>query len=1025
MTRATDTELPLPPAPEPPLVPTGRLHRLADRLGVGSLATAGSLYPLGVLFGFNAVDELDISAFAILAPDIRDAFGLSNSGFGAIVALVTAVNLLLVLPAGVIADRVDRVKLARYGAIAWAGFSVLTGISPLLGLLVLARIGAGLGKAVNAPAHRSLLADYYRPIHRAAAYSAYELANPLGRLFAPLIIVAVTALGLGWRVPFIVLAIPTLVVVLLSMRLHHPVRGRFEREAAGATGDALDTEETAPAFGEALRILKGIATLRRLWLSLPFIAGGAGAVGFIAALYYEEVFGFGAGQRASVAFAAEIFGAMGLIVGVPIATRLLMESPRRLFHLITFCALAISAAFLALAVAPVLGVALAGSMAVSLLLAVAVPALYTLLSMLLPPRTRSLGFSVGALFFIPGLLAIPIAGAIADVHGFRAGIGVMTPVFLLGGLILASGVRTVERDIADVQKQAVAEADRVKRMAAGEAAALLSCRSLDVAYGQVQVLFDVDLDVYEGEILALLGTNGAGKSTVLKAVSGLLEPIGGHVVFDGHEITGASPREAAERGIVQMPGGRSIFPTLTVGESLRLAGWMYKRSDPDHVTRATEQVLEYFPILRERRDQLAGDLSGGEQQMLGLAMAFIAKPRLLMIDELSLGLAPIIVGQLVDIVRRINAQGTTIVLVEQSVNVALTLADRAVFMEKGEVRFTGPTAELLERGDLLRSVFLEGASTAAEPAGPRSRARPGHRRAAEHGSIPVLRVEGLVKRFGGITAVNGVSFELYEGEILGLIGPNGAGKTTVFDLVSGYLPLDQGRVWLKGEDVTRWSPDRRAYAGLGRSFQDARLFPSLTVAENLALAFERHVETRDVLAAALGMPAVGASENRLAIAVYELIDLLGLGAFTHKFVSELSTGSRRIVDIGMALAHRPDVLILDEPSSGIAQREAEALGPLLERIQQELGCSLLIIEHDMPLLLGVSNRVLALETGRLIAEGGPDEVVHDPRVIASYLDADVAVIQRSGQRDGSSAARGRRRRRSRPLVADRKTEVTA
>ena len=193
---------------------------------------------------------------------------------------------------------------------------------------------------------------------------------------------------------------------------------------------------------------------------------------------------------------------------------------------------------------------------------------------------------------------------------------------------------------------------------------------------------------------------------------------------------------------------------------------------------------------------------------------------------------------------------------------------------------------------------------------------------------------------------------------------------------------------------------------------DARLFPSLTVAENLGLALERHLETRDMLAAATRLPAVADTEHNVAITVYELIELLGLKAFASKFVSELSTGSRRIVDLGMALAHRPEVLILDEPSSGIAQRETEALGPLLVRIHQELGCSLLVIEHDMPLLLGISDRLLALETGTLIAEGPPDEVINDPSVVASYLDTDESVVYRSGARPRRSRTRRERIRTS-------------
>ena len=168
-------------------------------------------------------------------------------------------------------------------------------------------------------------------------------------------------------------------------------------------------------------------------------------------------------------------------------------------------------------------------------------------------------------------------------------------------------------------------------------------------------------------------------------------------------------RQTTALGVIQVPGGKAVFPTLTVAEHLRAAGWLY-RDDPEYLKAANEEVLADFPRLRERIDQMAGNLSGGEQQMLALGMAFIAKPKLLMIDELSLGLAPTIVEQLLGIVRRIQQSGTAIILVEQSINVALTVADRAYFLEKGEVRFEGRTEELLERDDIVRSVFLEGAA---------------------------------------------------------------------------------------------------------------------------------------------------------------------------------------------------------------------------------------------------------------------------------------------------------------------------
>jgi len=201
--------------------------------------------------------------------------------------------------------------------------------------------------------------------------------------------------------------------------------------------------------------------------------------------------------------------------------------------------------------------------------------------------------------------------------------------------------------------------------------------------------------------------------------------------------------------------------------------------------------------------------------------------------------------------------------------------------------------------------------------------------------------------------------------------------------------------------------------GLGRSFQDARLFPALTVRDTIAVALERQIDVRDPIAAALNLPVVAASEQVVSDRVDELVDLMGLGAFADKFVSELSTGSRRIVDLACILAHEPKVIMFDEPSSGIAQRETEALGPLLLDIRESTGASLLVIEHDMPLITGISDRMVALDLGAVVTIGTPDEVVNHPQVVASYLGTDENVIARSGERRPDAApARRRRARRS-------------
>jgi branched-chain amino acid transport system ATP-binding protein len=223
----------------------------------------------------------------------------------------------------------------------------------------------------------------------------------------------------------------------------------------------------------------------------------------------------------------------------------------------------------------------------------------------------------------------------------------------------------------------------------------------------------------------------------------------------------------------------------------------------------------------------------------------------------------------------------------------------------------------------------------------------------------------------------------------------------LFDLVSGFTPIDTGRLVLNGVDVTSMPANARARMGLGRSFQDAKLFPSLTVEETVKVALDRWTEVRDPMLAALHLPAVFDSEEKVQHDVDELIELLGLEAFRTKFVRELSTGSRRIVDLACIVAHRPNVVLLDEPSSGIAQRETEALGPMILRIREQLGATIIVIEHDMPLITAVSDRLVALDQGHVVTEGSADQVLHHPDVIASYLGNTDEVIARSGARASS------------------------
>ncbi|HEX4865289.1 MAG TPA: ABC transporter ATP-binding protein [Acidimicrobiales bacterium] len=234
---------------------------------------------------------------------------------------------------------------------------------------------------------------------------------------------------------------------------------------------------------------------------------------------------------------------------------------------------------------------------------------------------------------------------------------------------------------------------------------ILYVQNVDFSYGRLPVLFGVSVHVQPGEALALLGTNGAGKSTLLRVVAGLERPSRGQIRLGRYDITGCDAQTIVDRGLILVPGGRAIFSDMTVAENLDMQAFRLRRQ-PDVIRTRRDRVVEVFPLLGKRWRQRAGTLSGGEQQQLALAKALMLDPQVLCVDELSLGLAPVVVQELLEIVARIRAAGVTLILVEQSLNIAASMCERAVFMEKGSVRFEGPTAELLERDDIARAVFL-------------------------------------------------------------------------------------------------------------------------------------------------------------------------------------------------------------------------------------------------------------------------------------------------------------------------------
>jgi ABC-type branched-subunit amino acid transport system ATPase component/ABC-type branched-subunit amino acid transport system permease subunit len=260
-------------------------------------------------------------------------------------------------------------------------------------------------------------------------------------------------------------------------------------------------------------------------------------------------------------------------------------------------------------------------------------------------------------------------------------------------------------------------------------------------------------------------------------------------------------------------------------------------------------------------------------------------------------------------------------------------------------------------------------------------------------TVPALAVTNVSVTFGGLRAVDKVSMIAQPGEVVGLIGTNGAGKSTLMNAIGGFAP-SEGTIEILGRDASQINPANRARLGLGRTFQAARLFPDLTVRETVQVALEARGRT-GLLPTALHLPSATRAERSKRSDADDLIGFLGLGRYSDAFVADLSTGTRRIVELAGLLALDARVLCLDEPTAGIAQRETEAFGPLLKQIQQELDATMIVIEHDMPMIMALSDRVYCLEAGQVIAQGTPDEVRNDPQVVASYLGTDQQAIDRS------------------------------
>ena len=687
-----------------------------------------SYYPviaLGLLF---ITDTFQSYAFTVLTPEISRSLGITVAGIAGARALYQLAISLSPLPVARLSQfKARRAMLCIVTGMVWALITLFTGfVTSLLGLIGILCLD-GLSTGSVAALHPPLIVDSYHPQGRVRALSLYNAVGTFGQVVAPLLVGILASLaGLTWRGVFLCLGLVSIGMTLFALRLRDPGFGKWDtqrlrasvHEAHGETTSdvaQLSDRDVALGFWEICRRVMLVPTNKRIFAGFAVVGILTVPLGTFVSFFLDERWNLGPGGRGVFFAYYSAVGVIALVIYGGRGERLFRDSPSKV---IVASGWIVATAVVFIAIGGVMPwfwpmitcFGLSGA-AIALLTPLLGIALLSIIPANMRPHAQAL---VGIFSAIGGLVGALLLGSIQTQYGITGTMIAIAIPGVIGAFIIASAGKLIEPDL-DRMIDEVLEDEEIRRLkGTGAHLPMLACRGIDFSYGQLQVLFGVDFTVEDGEMVALLGVNGAGKSTLLKVISGIGLPTRGSVRYRGQEITYLDAERRLRLGITQIPGGRAVFGPMTVVENLRSYGYTLAGSrggrNKAAVDRAIDTCFEAFPRLYERRTSLASTLSGGEQQMLGLSKALMLRPRLLLIDELSLGLAPVIVGQLLEMVRRINADGTAVVLVEQSVNIALNLVEHAYFMEKGEMRFNGRADELLARDDLLRAVFLSGVS---------------------------------------------------------------------------------------------------------------------------------------------------------------------------------------------------------------------------------------------------------------------------------------------------------------------------
>ena len=692
------------------LLPGVKSEGISIRKG---LAMGGGATTFVVLLLLASLDELQTAAITVLAPDMRDTFGVSDGTITFIAASSSAFVVFGAIPMGWAADRMKRVPIIGWSSIFFTFMVFLSGLAPNAFAFFWARFGVGIAKANTIPVHSSMLADTY-PIGIRGRLGAIGGGSArLVAVLSPVLVgaVAVAANGPGevdgWRWAYYLFGIPVALLAIAAFFLKEPPRGQWEK--IDVLGESFVEEDPLPvSLDAAFSRLMQIRTIKTVVVGFSALGFGLFTVPVLESLYLEERWNLDPLDRGITITVGGLFAVLGLLYVGPKFDRLWREDPTRSLRMVGIC-IGVGTLFKPIQYAvPNVPLFITFGVPQTVLFIAAFAMVGPLMQSIVPYRLRGSGTALITLyiFFIGAAGGGLISLLFTDAWGPRTTALVLSvPTSILGGWILYRGARHIRHDLSLNVQELLDEQDEEKRRHESDEIPALQVNNLDFCYGPVQVLFDVGFELRKGETLALLGTNGAGKSTLLRVISGLGTPRRGVVRLGGRTITYTSPQLRAALGIHQLPGGKGVFPGMTVHQNLTMGAYIHRR-DRDDVTGRIDRVLELFPDLAQRQGQGAASLSGGQQQMLALARVLLHDPEILLIDELSLGLAPTVVQDLLVIIERLQEQGQTIIIVEQSLNVALAVADRAIFLEKGQIRFEGPAQELLERDDLARAVFL-------------------------------------------------------------------------------------------------------------------------------------------------------------------------------------------------------------------------------------------------------------------------------------------------------------------------------